>query len=48
MRRDPLAYLTAELDSLRAQGLYRSLRVLEDAFEQNEWNRRAELFLDRA
>ena len=24
------------------------LRVLEDAFEQTEWNRRAELFLDRA
>ena len=23
------------------------LRVLEDAFEQSEWNRRAELFLDR-
>ncbi|HVZ22896.1 MAG TPA: glycine C-acetyltransferase [Vicinamibacterales bacterium] len=30
MRRDPLAYLTAELDSLKQQGLYRHLRVLED------------------
>ena len=30
MRPDPLAYLGAELDSLRAQGLYRSLRVLDD------------------
>jgi glycine C-acetyltransferase len=30
MRQDPLAYLAAELDSLRQQGLYRSLRVLED------------------
>jgi glycine C-acetyltransferase len=30
MRQDPLAYLTAELDSLREQGLYRSLRVLDD------------------
>src|SRR5438552_10896619 len=29
MRRDPLAYLTAELDTLRQQGLYRRLRVLE-------------------
>ena len=29
MRRDPLAYLTAELDTLRQQGLYRQLRVLE-------------------
>ncbi len=29
MRHDPLAYLTTELDGLRAQGLYRSLRVLE-------------------
>ena len=29
MRLDPLAYLTAELDSLKAQGLYRHLRVLE-------------------
>src|SRR5438552_8749608 len=29
MRRDPLAYLTAELDTLRQQGLYRHLRVLE-------------------
>src|SRR5437868_4240177 len=30
MRRDPLAYLDAELDSLKHQGLYRRLRVLED------------------
>jgi glycine C-acetyltransferase len=30
MRRDPLAYLTAELTSLKEQGLYRPLRVLED------------------
>ena len=29
MRQDPLAYLTAELDNLRQQGLYRSLRILE-------------------
>ncbi|MFN8058489.1 MAG: glycine C-acetyltransferase [Vicinamibacterales bacterium] len=29
MRPDPLRYLAGELDSLRAQGLYRSLRVLE-------------------
>ena len=29
-RRDPLAFLTTELESLKAQGLYRSLRVLED------------------
>ena len=29
MRRDPLSYLQAELDSLKAQGLYRHLRVLE-------------------
>lgn len=29
MRRDPLAYLTAELDTLRQQGLYRQLRILE-------------------
>src|SRR2546422_7620483 len=29
MRRDPLAYLTAELDTLEQQGLYRPLRVLE-------------------
>jgi len=29
MRLDPLAYLAAELDSLKAQGLYRTLRVLE-------------------
>src|SRR6184192_3068131 len=30
VRRDPLAYLTAELTTLKAQGLYRKLRVLED------------------
>jgi len=30
MRQDPLAYLAAELDLLREQGLYRSLRVLDD------------------
>jgi glycine C-acetyltransferase len=30
MRRDPLAYLTDELTSLKTQGLYRQLRVLED------------------
>ena len=30
MRRDPLAYLTTELASLKAQGLYRQLRILED------------------
>ena len=30
MRRDPLAYLTDELNALKAQGLYRSLRILED------------------
>src|SRR5437773_11938722 len=29
MRRDPLAYLTTELTSLKEQGLYRRLRVLE-------------------
>src|SRR5258706_1972031 len=29
MRRDPLNYLGAELDSLKQQGLYRSLRILE-------------------
>jgi glycine C-acetyltransferase len=29
MRRDPLAFLGSELDSLRQQGLYRPLRVLE-------------------
>ena len=29
MREDPLAYLSAELDTLREQGLYRSLRILE-------------------
>jgi glycine C-acetyltransferase len=29
MRRDPLAYLTAELDTLKQQGLYRQLRVLD-------------------
>jgi len=29
MRPDPLAYLTAELDTLRQQGLHRSLRILQ-------------------
>src|SRR3981189_578826 len=29
MRRDPLNYLASELDSLKQQGLYRHLRVLE-------------------
>src|SRR5437762_1828854 len=29
MRRDPLGYLTAELDTLKQQGLYRPLRILE-------------------
>jgi glycine C-acetyltransferase len=30
MRRDPLAFLTTELTSLKEQGLYRHLRILED------------------
>ena len=30
MRPDPLAYLTGELDSLKGQGLYRHLRVLDE------------------
>src|SRR4051812_6828658 len=30
MRGDPLAFLAAELDALKAQGLYRHLRVLSD------------------
>jgi glycine C-acetyltransferase len=30
MRRDPLGYLTDELNTLRQQGLYRHLRILED------------------
>jgi glycine C-acetyltransferase len=30
MRRDPLGYLSDELDTLKQQGLYRHLRVLED------------------
>ncbi len=30
MRPDPLAYLTADIDHLKEQGLYRRLRVLED------------------
>jgi len=29
MRQDPLAFLGTELDTLRSQGLYRSLRILE-------------------
>ncbi len=30
MRADPLAYLSAELTAIKAQGLYRKLRILED------------------
>ena len=30
MRRDPLDYLASDLDSLKQQGLYRRLRILED------------------
>src|SRR5919109_4608013 len=30
MRTDPLRYLSAELDTLKSQGLYRRLRVLDD------------------
>jgi 7-keto-8-aminopelargonate synthetase-like enzyme len=30
MRADPLVYLAEELDSLKSQGLYRRLRVLDD------------------
>src|SRR4030095_2815511 len=30
MRRDPLEYLASDLASLKQQGLYRSLRILED------------------
>ena len=33
MRADPLQFLTAELDSLKEQGLYRPLRILETAQE---------------
>ena len=33
MRTDPLAYLGTELESLRSQGLFRSLRILEDRQE---------------
>jgi glycine C-acetyltransferase len=33
MRQDPLAFLAAELDNLRQQGLYRSLRILESKQE---------------
>ena len=29
MRTDPLDYLARELDSLKQQGLYRQLRILE-------------------
>ena len=29
MRKDPLAFLSTELDNLKQQGLYRKLRVLE-------------------
>jgi glycine C-acetyltransferase len=31
MRTDPLSYLSDELDALKQQGLYRKLRILEDA-----------------
>ena len=31
MRRDPLAYLSAELDTLKQQGLHRQLRILDGA-----------------
>ena len=37
MRQDPLSYLADELDSLKSQGLYRRLRVLED--EQRAWDK---------
>src|SRR5690349_4986338 len=30
MRGDPLSYLTTELNTLKGQGLYRKLRILED------------------
>jgi glycine C-acetyltransferase len=30
LRRDPLEFLTRELDALKSQGLYRHLRILED------------------
>src|SRR6476620_6608368 len=30
MRRDPLSYLATELNTLKEQGLYRNLRILED------------------
>ncbi len=33
MRTDPLAYLGTDLESLRSQGLFRSLRILEDRQE---------------
>src|SRR5688572_22793060 len=33
MRADPLAFLTTELNTLREQGLYRSLRILESRQE---------------
>jgi glycine C-acetyltransferase len=35
MRSDPLAYLTSELDTLKQQGLYRHLRILEDEQKAN-------------
>ena len=35
MRRDPLSYLDAELDTLKQQGLYRRLRVLEGEQKAN-------------
>ena len=35
MRPDPLAFLSVELDAIRQQGLYRSLRVLDDRQQAN-------------
>ena len=35
MRRDPLVYLAAELESLKHQGLYRHLRILSDEQRPN-------------
>jgi glycine C-acetyltransferase len=41
MRQDPLTYLSRELDSLREQGLYRSLRVLDQRQQSTtEFDRR--------
>ena len=35
MRRDPLAYLDAELTAFREQGVYRQLRILDSAQQAN-------------